>query len=811
MKIIRIILNGFKKFTLSKHGNIELTFDNKLVLIIGTNGVGKSSLVKELSPLPANHTDFSKGGFKQIEIEYNNSYYILLNSFDGSMPKYSFIKDNTELNPGHTVTVYKDLVFKFFNLDTNSFNLLNNDNSFIDYNNQDRKNWITRISDNDLTYAISFYNKNKEILRDIQGGLKLSKTKLLQESDKLVNKSEHERLKLIINDSKILIDSLLNLRDNTHIDPIELKNTIHIIEEKISSHSDSLLNTSSKYPRDIKYATIESLDTENINTQASINTLVVHIDNTQQQLKQLSQKLDLLKKANIDSKEVTMSKLLQVSDDIVDLNKQLHYPMVLSNPEDTLTSYLTIYENLQDLFMNLVSNEDKVLNKDYYISKLETYNQLTNRIITLESTERAYTAKKLDLEARRRDNGVECPKCSHQWFIGYTEKDYLVTVESLNKLTADINTAKVTHNTSKEELEKIKFYLDCFDTYRNITNKWTILSPIWNIINNDELLYKDPKALIVKLELIKEDILLHIKTKKFLADKKQLEQVLDLLDKDNQLSLDSLTTDHDKYNKELYESTKELNRLREHLNYIKQLKITLTNINASRTYVEGLLSDYSLNMGKALTFKKKHAIDDIIRTVKLYTSDKENMLSKQTIQVSIVDNIQKTINEQEELLIYHKAIEKSLSPTEGLIAKSLTGFINLFVLQVNSFIKKIWSYPLELVTITPDENLDINYKFKVLVNDNITIPDISKLSSAQKEIVDLAIRIVSMKYLKITDFPLYLDEFAAKMDIVHRKAAFYTISNLLLNSNFSQIFLINHYEDQYGSLKNAQIVDLNTL
>ena len=68
-----------------------------------------------------------------------------------------------------------------------------------------------------------------------------------------------------------------------------------------------------------------------------------------------------------------------------------------------------------------------------------------------------------------------------------------------------------------------------------------------------------------------------------------------------------------------------------------------------------------------------------------------------------------------------------------------------------------------------------------------------------------------MKYLNMTDYPLNLDEFAAKMDSTHRKAAFYTISNLLLNSNFSQIFLINHYEDQYGSLKNAQIIDLKNI
>ena len=131
MKILRLTLDGFRRFNFSKTGRVDVVLDSKLILILGPNGAGKSSLLKELSPLPAQASDYHKGGSKIIEIEYNNSIYKLTSSFEIGNGKFSFIKDNEELNPGLTVTVYKDLVAKHFNLDNQVFSLLSGESSFI--------------------------------------------------------------------------------------------------------------------------------------------------------------------------------------------------------------------------------------------------------------------------------------------------------------------------------------------------------------------------------------------------------------------------------------------------------------------------------------------------------------------------------------------------------------------------------------------------------------------------------------------------------------------------------------------------------
>lgn len=811
MKILRITLDGFKRFNFSLTGKIDLVIDSKLVLLLGPNGSGKSSLLKELSPLPANANDFNKGGYKYIEIEYNNSLYKLTNTFDIGSTKFSFIKDDVELNPGYTVTIYKELVYKFFNLDTTTFNLLNNDSSYIYLNTQERKNWITRISDNDLTYAISFYNKNKELLRDTQGSLKLSRTKLVQETDKLISKDEYEKLSLLIEDSIATIDKLLSIKDNRYIDPIQLKNTIVNLEDKLTYHTSQLNTLITNYPNDSKYSTLDKIDNEVIDTQTSINTLINYINTIESQLKTNIANIDTLKRTKIDSKDNIINKLKELDKEIIDINTILNYSLHFNNPDEALSSYLTIYDNLQDIFINITANPDKLYTKDYYIGKLEIYNRLTNTINGLDNKLKMLSTKKIELDTRKKDSNVECPKCNYNWYLNYNELEYNAVLIQITDITKELDLSKTQHKTLEQELESVKLYLTYFNNYRTLVNTWPILKPVWDNINQDNILYTEPKSLLVRLDKIKEDIVNHIKLKKLTLSKVELNNILDLLNKDSQVSLDNLITIHDKLEKELYDSTSTLTNLKKQLEYIRSLKSILLNIDASRTALEALLSDYTSNMDKVLSIKRKHAIDEIIKTIKLFISDKESLLSKQTIQTSIVENISKSIEEQEELLIYYKAIEKTLSPTEGLIAKSLTGFINTFILQINNFIKKIWSYPLELETIVPDENLDINYKFKVIVNESVVIPDISRLSSAQKEIVDLAIRIVSMKYLNMMDYPLYLDEFAAKMDNAHRKAAFYTINNLLLNSNFSQIFLINHYEDQYGSLKNAQIVDLSNI
>jgi ABC-type hemin transport system ATPase subunit len=84
------------------------------------------------------------------------------------------------------------------------------------------------------------------------------------------------------------------------------------------------------------------------------------------------------------------------------------------------------------------------------------------------------------------------------------------------------------------------------------------------------------------------------------------------------------------------------------------------------------------------------------------------------------------------------------------------------------------------------------------------VDDVKNGSSGMQEVVDLAFKVVAMKYLGLGEAPLLLDEFGASFDLEHRTAASNCIKNLMDTQSFSQLYMISHYESGYGSFTNAQ-------
>ena len=75
-------------------------------------------------------------------------------------------------------------------------------------------------------------------------------------------------------------------------------------------------------------------------------------------------------------------------------------------------------------------------------------------------------------------------------------------------------------------------------------------------------------------------------------------------------------------------------------------------------------------------------------------------------------------------------------------------------------------------------------------------------------ILDLSFKIVFMKYMKLTDEPLFLDEFGVFMDDVHRNKVYHVIENILGN-NFTQIFFTANFKSIYGRFVDSDIVILD--
>ena len=101
----------------------------------------------------------------------------------------------------------------------------------------------------------------------------------------------------------------------------------------------------------------------------------------------------------------------------------------------------------------------------------------------------------------------------------------------------------------------------------------------------------------------------------------------------------------------------------------------------------------------------------------------------------------------------------------------------------------------------------LNYRFKVVVQDNFTIDDISKISSGMKEIINLSFRLVLYKLLKLDNYPIYLDEFGMRLDKSHRDKINDFIFKLL-NSSYENIFIITHNNINYEVFKEYDVIEL---
>ncbi len=112
--------------------------------------------------------------------------------------------------------------------------------------------------------------------------------------------------------------------------------------------------------------------------------------------------------------------------------------------------------------------------------------------------------------------------------------------------------------------------------------------------------------------------------------------------------------------------------------------------------------------------------------------------------------------------------------------------------------------------INEDGGVELDYRFPLMVHtkDNVQ-PDVSKGSSGMKEVIDFSFVITAMKYLGLSNAPIYLDEWGKTLDVMHKRASIDALKALLEQQHFTQLFLISHDFSQYTSLSNCEVCVLD--
>jgi len=801
MKIISIELVGYKRLALNNINRIKLTPESKIQFILGTNGSGKSSLLKELSPLPAIANEFSKGGYKEIIIEHRSSTFILLSDFR-SNKSYSFIKDGREINPSSTITVYKELVESEFNITQDIHNLMIGSTGFHSMSVMERRNWFTKICDSDYTYAIRFYNKLKERHRDLLGGTKLSRVRLVQESDKLLSEEDTVKLKSKLDGLNLLRQDLLSLK-TTIPDKSSILSTISSSYDSIMS----LVDTTTTLMNDVKLGEVDNLKLNLLVVQLEIQRLKGVSEIIYEELKENRIIQDILSKGNIDGSGDLDKNIDELSSSINTLEKGLYLNLPITDSE-AINVIDTIRPDLINICSIIPVNINSDFTRERQIDLDEKLTLLKIEYRKLDGEQNRDTKLKSELEHLKIHNQVDCPKCKFRWAMGYDDSKYNHIISSITTRESRLVTISKDITAITNTLKELSDYFDNLRSLKQIMSLYSILKPYWNYVINKEYVFKSPSRIVDDLVILRDDLLIMLKMNKLTDELKSVKQLKCKLLEDNITSVRNINQQVDTLESSLHRNNNAISESQVKYNELENQLANTISLEESISRLTRLAKSTYRNERKLKVIKTQETLNDLINEVTVAISQLELKLSKVDSQIAIVKSMTDNLLEleNEEKLI--KLAVRELSPSEGLIAKGLNGFINFFIYELNQFIKSIWLYPLELIPSDGD-SVDLDFKFNVKINDDHIINDVKLGSSAMKEIIDLAFRVVSAKYLNLGNAPLFLDEFGVKLDKSHRDSAFYAINEILTHSEFTQVFMISHYSSNYGSFKNADITILS--
>lgn len=810
MKILSLTLVGYRGFRLRQINHFVYRPTQKTQVILGTNGSGKSSLLRELSPLPAQHIDYEKPGRKEIELEAHGRHYLLQSLFDSEGNRYPFIMDGENLNPGYTVTVYKELVKQHFNYTPEIHTLLTGEQRFSLMSVAERRNWFMRIGDTDYTYAIKYFQRLKDKVRDLQGAIKLNQSRLTTELAKCLTEQAEAEIRASVTHLSQMLNMMLDHRKPRLSDSDGL-------DRSLSQRDQTLLATIAQLDGIVTSFT----QTPNLKHPGEASQQQQTLQNLQQALlHEQSVWCEQLEKAQKDHEAVTLSASASLEDTqaiIASLEEStqmlqdhIRLPFRFEQPQNAEATLTALKPTIEDLLTRLSQCERLDYTRDAYQVLLARKPILVLEEQRTQSLEDAAFKEKQTLELHKAKGHVDCPKCHHQWTPGYDDHCYQKAVRQHQTTITQHEQVVSQLQALTKELEAHATYLSLMEQWNRLTRTHVELSSVWRYLEAQSSFKEDPSALLHVIQSLSVDLLYQVKlslVERQLAEQRKLEA---LMLNTKQLDKAKLEAHIQQLQAKILLIQEKDRQIRQELQDLKQQLGTWMTIHTLRSRMTDLLQSRHADYRKLLEDRCIGALDEIIRQTKLMLSQQQWQLSQIDVQKGVVTGLKEQITELEEQHKVLKLAMKALSPTEGLIAKGMTNFINHFLAQLNAFIAKIWLYPLELLPIkTEEDSVDLDYRFQVSVNnDPRPSPDVLKTSAGQQEIIDLAFVAVSMKYLGLHHAPIFLDEFARGFDVAHRQMAYQAIDHLIDSMDYSQVFLVSHYQDGYASLSAAEVLVL---
>lgn len=799
MEIISLSIVGSKRLLHKGTKEVHYTPESHLQLIIGKNGFGKSSIMHYLSPLPPNKKEFIKGGYKEIRIKHNDSLYVLRSDFSKGND-HSFIKDGQELNDGRTQTVQKQLAEQHFSYNQDIHDLLIGKVRFSDLPTAKRKEWLVRICNTDVSYAMALYSRLTQSSRKVAAAKEHYEKKIIDESSKLLSAEEYEAavkaIELIAEEDSCIISNL-NFAEWTSSHSEKYRQ----LETSIKELSHKVFSSKLKP----KVFTDESdLDGQYITWNNKLQGIESKIQVLDEQYEFMSGAIN----THNNAMDKSLSELQRDFDECVaQLNTftqdEIEEAVQVADIDAIIEEAHNVHDSINHILLSIPVNPHMELYNRTTVSLRK--NEVRDLQLLIDKLQYAITTSEKRIDEIRSHDEITCVNCDHKWVPGGGKAELERRERLLVSQREDLVNKQKLLDEHLAWLQGSAEWVQWYKQYTALTINYPRLRSYFDSLIEDSQLYNSPASLVGSIDKYTEKLLAFKQLKKTLSNKEFLEEAIQrkkLLDQTNISTLgerfDYLVAQLEAHyhDKAIYEE-----EIAAHMAYRSQVKEL---IEVSRE-IESKMVEYCKLIVQYSQYRTNKELRELLAT----NADKVKQLNETVADarssISIVDHLRKNVAELELDKDAYALLLSELSPSEGLIAETLGSFGNVIATQMNDVISHVWSTPLYVRPCKVVDG-DLDYRFPLASEDfDDPTDDISMGSEGEKEIIDFAFMLIARIYLKLGNYPLHLDEVGKMFHDTHKVALYGYIKQLLEANRVGQVFIISHSPTAHATLTHADI------
>lgn len=813
MQIILLRLNGYKRLMRSGIKSFEWTPTKQLMIIVGSNGSGKSSVASELSALPANHRQFIKGGSKDFHCYHNGSLYVLRSSYNHGTGLHSFVRDDVELNTGGTFKIQEDLCFQEFNLTPEYHAILTGRKKFTEMSTAERRKILTKMSVVNLDYAFDVFQTLKTESRSQKGTVDTITRRLVSENHDIPTDADMDLLRTsnkALNNklNRLFIARQPNIEQGFR-DEIEASTAL----SKLVERAKAILHSYPKVPKGFTANSEESYAQEKqlIAGQCAAVSAVIN---------RMAEELESLRGSSTAEFEVSPDQINDLEKEIADLEKQVelddvafkqrHPKLPLSMDIDLSNNPVERLDGMFDRWMKAVTsfpeNESGYISRQGFDQAIQKRGELVQQRRQVDS---AYQTANQRLARLKGCDLVKCVKCDHEFKPGVDEAEGPKLEEYLVKCAEKIDEIDLVIKQTEEYIEMFNDYRVHVNNFATINHEYSDYSELWDHLAESQIMFRTPKAVLLDAVEWHTTMKLYIVVRQGIRRLESLQARLRTL---KEIDSDAVAYTR-KRMLELEHSVADKYREQSEVNsFYKAICEGEREIKDMNREISSILAMYADWRSRAVQYTEwllDKAFEAEISETQLALAEgtrKLNISEQRDNSIRVLENEVTTARESASDL---NLLIKSLSPNGGLLGKYLMGFMHGVVSYVNAYIGEVWTYPMEVLPSKVDKDeLDYNFPLNVS-NGAVVAEDISMGSDSQLEMVNFSFCQAMRKFLGLEDFPLFLDEFGRTFDEQHRANLIPFISRLIENGVVSQLFYISHFVSTHGAFSNAEYLVLD--